>query len=79
MNFAQWLESTDVPIFTFIKDGTVIVYLRNKRYVYTMDAGYHDRLKTQSRYAPWKVLNQVKELGDQIEPRPQAKQQAFKF
>jgi hypothetical protein len=81
MNLSQWLEATreDRPVFSFVSDGTVIAYIHGKRYVYQTDAGYHERWKLISRYAPWKVLNWVKEAGELIESPPKSKSQKFLF
>ena len=75
MKFSQWLETRDRPIFSFWKDGTVIVYINSKRYVYHTDAMFHDRWERMSHYSPWKVLNQIKERGEQLEPPPSPKSQ----
>jgi hypothetical protein len=61
MRFSKWLESHDTINFAgFLKDGRVIVYINNKRYVYITDAIHHDKWQKMLPYAPWKVLNDIK-------------------
>jgi hypothetical protein len=71
MDFKNWLEAIeDRPIFVFQKDGEIVVYIKGKRYRYHTDAVYHDRWKRMSHFSPWKVLNQIKDAGEQLEPLP---------
>jgi hypothetical protein len=61
----------------FRNDGTVIVYIDGKRYVYITDAVYHEKWQRMLATHPsnaWRILNQIKEKvksGDwkQIEPK----------
>lgn len=76
--FAQWLEANTPQIrFTsFWKDGTVVVYINDAKYVYITDAAYHDRWKALSQHRPFAVLNQIKTMvnkgfAKQIEPSPE--------
>jgi hypothetical protein len=64
MEFKIWLEDNERNIHfgAFWKDGTVVVYIGGKRYVYITDSMYHDNWKRMVRYAPWKVLNQIKDM-----------------
>lgn len=45
----------------FMNDGTVIVYINGKRYVYITDAVYHDKWKQMVKHAPFRVLNLIKD------------------
>ena len=65
MLFRQWLENT-INFGAFAKDGTVVVYIDGKRYVYITDALFHDKWKRMIPYAPWRVLNQIKKTGELI-------------
>lgn len=61
MRFSEYLEMNDnIHFGAFLKDGRIIVYINNKRYVYITDAIYHDRWQKMAPYAPWKVLNDIK-------------------
>jgi hypothetical protein len=62
MEFKQWLieNEGDIRFTAFAKDGTVVVYINGKRYVYITDAMYHDKWKRMIPYSPWKVLNIIK-------------------
>lgn len=73
MKFSQWLESQNNINFSFWKDGTVIVYLNNRKYVYITDAVYHNkwqrnmdwlRKEKPQAYEPYcfNVLNQIKKM-----------------
>jgi len=74
MQFKTWLEvNDDRPVFTFWKNGTVIIYMRRVRYEYRTDAGYHERWRIASRYSPFKVWNEIKDQvksghAEQLEP-----------
>ena len=61
------IEETKINFAGFWKDGTIIVYIDGKKYVYVTDAIYHDKWKKMANFAPFKVLNQIKaqvENGD---------------
>jgi len=61
MEFRNWLESSDdIKFGGWFSDGTVIVYISGKRYVYRTDPVYHYEWKRQARFAPFRVLNQIK-------------------
>ena len=77
LTFLEWLNeaTNDIVFGGFWKDGHVVVYIRGKRYVYITDAMYHGKWRLWSRYAPGKVLNDIKSLvkmgsAKQIEPMP---------
>ena len=78
MKFKDWLflEENDKIVFgAFANDGTVIVYINGKRYVYITDAIHHEKWKKMKNFAPWRVLNMIKEKvkngsAKQIEPEP---------
>ena len=83
MGFRDWLETAEEPVFTvFASDGTIVCYIGNKRYVFRTDAVYHHRWKShlKANYpgSAWKVFNQVKQAGKQIEPPPEDKPQPEK-
>lgn len=62
MEFLNWLTEQESKILfaSFWNDGTVIVYINNKKYVYVTDAIYHNKWKKMASKAPFKVLNQIK-------------------
>lgn len=78
MEFKEWLlHENDNKIFfsTFANDGTVIVYINGKRYVYITDAFNHEKWKKMIKFSPWKVLNIIKQKikngsAKQIDPEP---------
>lgn len=58
-----------------MKDGTVVVYIDQTRYVFITDAVYHRQLQKLAKYRPWSALNKIKEMvadgaAEQIEPAP---------
>ena len=61
MDFRLWLEA-DIKFGGFFKDGTVIVYIDGKRYVYNTDALYHKQIKDIAKYRPGKALNLIKSM-----------------
>jgi len=62
MEFLNWLTEQESKILfaSFWNDGTIIVYINNKKYVYVTDAIYHNNWKKLASKAPFKVLNQIK-------------------
>ena len=76
MGFAAWLETADIPKFAaWMKDGTVVFYLKGVRYVYHAPAFWQEKWRYMLRKnfpgAAWKVLNQLKKVGEQLEPAPE--------
>ena len=77
-NFLEWLiteKQNEIVFRSFNKAGTVVVDIRGKRYEYDTDAVYHDRWKKLARYAPGRVLSQIKDmvnhgLAHQVNPAP---------
>jgi len=88
-DFHEWLtteaKTNDIVFSSFWKyegfgEGGVIVYIRGKKYEYTMDALYIDKLERWSKFAPGKVLNRIKDMvrtghAKQVEPPPVQKTQ----
>lgn len=81
-NFTQWFnEATNDIVFAGIwKDGTVIVYIRGKKYKYLTDGMHYKKWTSWSKYAPGKVLGEIRELvknghAQQIEPPVRQKKQ----
>lgn len=76
LNFKNWLESNqNIQYAGFWRDGTVIVYINQTRYVFVTDAVYHEKWKKMVRYQPFRVLNDIKNQikhghAQQIEPNP---------
>lgn len=63
MDFKLWLEArAPVRFGTFFPDGRVYVYIRDKQYVYDMDAVHHDRLKKMAYYAPGKAHAEIMQM-----------------
>jgi len=62
MYFKNWIinEESKINFAGFWKDGTIIVYIDGKKYVYVTDAIYHDKWKRMVNFSPFKVLNQIK-------------------
>lgn len=69
MDFRAWLlNERSIQFTTFMNDGTIVVYIDGKRYEYVTDALYHGRWKKMLRYRPWEVLQQIKKVGQLVEP-----------
>ena len=63
MEFRQWLMTEgDIHVTAFSSDGTVVINIRGKRYVYLTDSMYHDRWRRMARFRPGSVLNEIKKL-----------------
>lgn len=73
MKFAQWLESQNNIHFSFWNDGTVIVYINGRKYVYITDAALHNQWSRRIDYIRsskpaaydatcFSILNKIKEL-----------------
>lgn len=62
MRFSVWLNETNLRVSFggFFKDGRVVVYVGEKRFVYVTPAWYHDRWKKISDKSPEVVLGQIK-------------------
>lgn len=79
MSFKLWLaENSDIQFATFMRNGEVTVYIDGKRYVYVTDAMHHDKWKKMEKFAPGRVLNDIKRMVDagiarQIVPPPAPK------
>lgn len=63
MDFKLWLEQTSIKFAGYFNDGTVIVYIDGKRYVYTIDPIHHKKIKDLAKYRPGAALNLVKNLS----------------
>jgi hypothetical protein len=64
MKFREWLNENNIHFASWIKDGTVVVYIDNKRYSYQIDAIHHDRLRKLARFKPFTALNHIKKLAE---------------
>lgn len=51
---------TNIKFVAWMKDGTIVVLIDQKRYTYITDAIYHNRWRRLSRRAPFRVLNEIK-------------------
>lgn len=78
LSFEMWLEEKrpfNVLFAVWGGDGTVVVYINGKRYKYLTDPIYHDRWRRMEKYAPGRVLNEIKKQvkegrAELLEPRP---------
>ncbi len=71
-NFVNWLvneREKDINFGMWSKDGTVIVYIDGKRHEYLTDPMFHERWQTMARFAPWKVLNDIKQQSQKMKPK----------
>lgn len=69
-NFVKWLEhKKEINFGMWSKDGTVVVYIDGQKYEYITDPMYHERWQTMARYAPWKVLNDIKQQSQKMQPK----------
>lgn len=57
MNFKEWIKFT-----SWTNDGTIVLYIDDKRYVFDVDPIYHAELKRIAKYKPFTALNKIKEL-----------------
>jgi hypothetical protein len=65
LNFHQWLNENrglEVKIGLASSDGTLILYINGKRYVYWMDAINHGRIRG--------LLDSFVHKGKKVPPRP---------
>lgn len=71
--FREWMDLKEensnqkIQYAGFFKDGRIIVYIDGKRYEYITPAFYHEKWKKQARYAPFRVLNQIKKVAESYE------------
>ena len=75
MNFRDYHmnEERQIRFGAWMKDGTVVVYIDQTRYVFITDAVYHYQLQKLAKYRPWSALNKIKEMvasgaAEQVEP-----------
>lgn len=74
MEFKEWLlTENNIKFAGWIKDGTIIVYIDSKRYVYDIDPIFHPEISKIAKYRPFAALNKIKKLikynkGKQLEP-----------
>lgn len=79
MEFKIWLEDNQNIFFSsFWNDGTITVYIKNKRYVFQTDPVYHVKFKKLAKYKPFEVLNlinqQVQNGQAKLLEKPESKQ-----
>lgn len=73
-NFKNWLNEAKSQIsFSFWKDGTVLATINGKKYQFQTDTFYHEKWSKMQRFAPGRVLNDIKEMlrdgrAQQIQP-----------
>lgn len=61
MHFKEWLESRSSIVFGMWSDnGTIIVYIDGKRYVYNVNPWRHEELQKIAKYRPFEALNIIK-------------------
>lgn len=61
-NFLEWMISEAVANIVFTrwsKDGTIVAVANGRRYKFVTDAVYHHRWKSQARFAPGRVFNEI--------------------
>lgn len=73
-NFRQFYDNP-IQFVAWYKDGTIVVAINGKRYMYATDTLYHRELKKVAKYKPGKALNMLKDWvakgwAQQISPPP---------
>lgn len=72
MDFKQWIltEEQQRIVFTaWASNGTIIVVVNGKRYIYNVSAHLHPMLQKLARFKPFSALNKIKK----IDPNPEIK------
>ena len=62
MDFKNWFINETIQFSTWLKDGTIMVYIDGKKYVYITDPIYHSQIKKLAKFKPFSALNLIKSM-----------------